>query len=132
MLASKRGQCSRGGWETEEELRFFAAERFVLQDGDIAVGAEAVDEARAWGGGDAEAAGACSDAAVGLDEDGGTMAKDVRPPRAFGRWTQGAAVLVVGELPGGQWSHGQFAVAFVGVAIGAPAPSQNDGAPQTS
>ena len=119
MLASKRGQWLRGGWEVEEELRFLAVERFVFEDGDVAVWVEAVDEAGAWSGAEAQAAGACGDATVWLDQDAGALAEDVGPPRTFGRRTQGAAAFLFGEQPGGERSHGQFAVALVGVAMGA-------------
>jgi len=78
-----------------------------------------MDEAGARRGLAAQACGAGGGAAVGLDFDGGALAEDVGPPRAFGWWTQGAAAVLFGKLPGGERSHGQFAVAFVGVAMDA-------------
>ena len=80
---------------------------------------EAMDEACGGRELEAEAAGACGDATVGLDFGGGALAEDVGPPRAFGRRAQSATVVLFGELPGGERSAGQFAVAFVGVAMGA-------------
>jgi len=99
----------------------------MAEDGDVGVWVEAVDEA---GGGrslDAEAAGADGDAAVGLDFDGGTLAEDIGPPRAFGRWAERTAAFVLGALPGGERGHGQFAVALVGVAVEAEFGEQGVG-----
>lgn len=90
---------------------------FVAEDGDVAVGMEAVDEAGAWRSLDAETAGACGDAAIWRDGDRGAEAPDVGPPRAAGSWPQRRAAFLLGGLPGGERSHGQFAMAFMGVAV---------------
>lgn len=80
---------------------------------------EAVDEAGSRRGGDFDAEGACGDATVGGDGDGGAEAPDVGPPRAFGCGAQGGAAFFLRGLPGTQRGHGQFAVALVGVAMAA-------------
>ena len=80
---------------------------------------EAVDEAGAGRSVDFDAEGAGGDAAVGGDGDGGAEAPEVGPPRAIGSWAQGGAAFLVGGLPGAQRSHGEFAVALVGVAMAA-------------
>lgn len=101
----------------EEELRFGVVRRFVAEDGDVAIGMEAVDETGARRSLYAKAAGSCGDAAVWLDGDRGTEAPDVGPPRAAGSWPQRGAAFLLGGLPSGERSHGQFAMAFVGVAV---------------
>lgn len=101
----------------EQELGFGVVRGFVTEDGDVAVGMEAVDETGAWRSLHAQAAGPCGDAAVWLDGDCGAEAPDVGPPWAAGSWAQRGAAFLLGGLPGGEWSHGQFAMALVGVAV---------------
>ena len=101
----------------EQEDGFCVVRGFMAEDGDVAVGMEAVDEAGAWRSLHAEAAGARGDAAVWRDGDRGAEAPDVGPPRAAGSWPQRGAAFLLGGLPGGERSHGQFAMAFVGVAV---------------
>lgn len=101
----------------EEELRFGGLGRWVTEDGDVAVWMEAVGEPQAGRSLDAQAQGACTDAAVWLDLNGGTLAEDVGPPRALRRWTQGRATFGLSLLPSAKRSHGQFAVAFMLVAM---------------
>ena len=50
-------------------MGFGVVKRLVAEDGDVAVGMEAVDEAGARRSLDAEAGGACGDAAVWRDGD---------------------------------------------------------------
>ena len=63
-------------------MRFCGVIWRVAEDGDVAVWVEAVDQAGAGRSFDAQACGASSDAAVGLDFDGGALAEDIGPPRA--------------------------------------------------
>ena len=57
----------------EEDLRFGGVFWWVAEEEDVAIGAEAVDEAGAGRGLHAEASGAGGDATVGLDFDGGAL-----------------------------------------------------------
>ena len=100
----------------------------VAEDGDVAVGVEAVDEAGAGWGLDAQAQGACGDASVGVDFEGRAEAEDAGPPRAFGGWAEDGAVFLLGAQPGGERSHGEFAMALVGVAVEAEIGEQGVGA----
>lgn len=127
MLASKGGQLFSGGWEVEEDLRFCGASGGLTEDGDVGVGVEAVDEAGAGRGVDTQAGGACGDAAVGLDFDGGALAEDVGPPGAFGGGAQGGTVFLLREEPCGERGHGQLAMALVGVAVSAEVFEQDVG-----
>ena len=100
-------------------MRFGGVGWGLAEDGDVAIWVEAVDEASAGWSLDAQAGGADGDAAVGLDFDGGTLAEDEGPPRAFGSRAQSGSAFLFGESPCGEWGHGQFAMALVGVAMGA-------------
>ena len=101
----------------EEDGGFCGVVWVMAKDGDVAVGMLAVDEASAWRDLDAETLSADGHAAIGSDEDGGTHAPDVRPPRAARRGAQSGAVFPGGELPGGERRHVPLAVALVGVAV---------------
>ena len=112
----------------EQEEGFGGVGGRVAEDGDIAVGVEAVDKAGAGWSLDAQAQGACGDASVGMDFESGAQAEDVGPPRAFGGGAEDGAVFFLRALPGGEWSHGQFAVTLVGVAVEAEIGEQGVGA----
>ena len=112
----------------EEEKGFGGVGGRVAEDGDVAVGVEAVDEAGAWRGLDAQAQGACGDATVRVDFEGRAEAEDVGPPRALWGGAKDGAVFLLGALPGGERSHGQFAMALVGVAVEAEVGEQGVGA----
>ena len=118
MLASK-GEQRISSWEMEEEGGFGGVVGVVAEDGDITVWMLAVDEAGARRSLDAQALGADGDAALGADEDGSAQAPDVGPPRAARSGAQGGTVFFGGALPGGERGHAQFAMALVGVAMGA-------------
>jgi len=111
----------------EEELGFCAVSWRVAEDGDVGIWVEAVDETSARRSLDAEAAGADGDPTVGLDFDGGSLTEDVGPPRAFGWRAERGAAFLLGGLPGGERGHGQFAMAFVGVAVEAVVGEQGMG-----
>ena len=91
---------------------------------------EAVDQTRAGRSRDFDAEGTCGDPAVWGDGDRGAEAPDVRPPRAFGRHAQRTTAFLARGLPGAQRSHGQFAVAFMGVAMATEVCEQEIGGGQ--
>ena len=112
----------------EEQLRLGTFCRSMAKYGDVAVGMETVDEAQAGSGVDAQAQRTCGHAAVGLHLDGRAVAENVRPPRAFGGWSQGRAIISLRFLPGGERSHPQLAMPLKLVAMGAEVGQQNIGA----
>ena len=101
----------------KEEEGFCVVGRFVAEDGDIAIGMQAVDEAGARRSLDAEAVGSSGDAPVWRDGDCRAEAPDIGPPRALGSRPQRGAAFLLGALPGGEWRHGQFAMTLVSVAV---------------
>jgi hypothetical protein len=111
----------------EEELRFGGLGRRVSEDGDVAVWMEAVGEPQAGCGLDSQAQRACTDATVWLHLNGGTLAEDVSPPGAFGRWAQCRAAFGLSLLPSGERGHRQFAVSLVLVAMEAEFGQQSIG-----
>src|SRR5580704_4565600 len=61
--------------------------------------------------------GADGNTAIGTDFDGGAETPNIRPPRTSGDGAQDGAFFLLGAVPGLLWSHAQFAVSFVGVAM---------------
>jgi len=66
---------------------------------------------------DAEAMGADGHTAVAADLDRGANAPNIRPPRASADGAQDGSLLFLGAIPGLLWSHREFAMGFVGVAM---------------
>ena len=87
------------------------------QNGVMAGGMEAQNYFCPPGMLDAEALWADGDTAIGTNFDGGANAPNIRPPRTSGGWAQDGSLLFLGAVPGLLWSHAQFAMDFVGVAM---------------
>ena len=85
---------------------------------DVAVGAQAADDAGAWRGVNGLALGADGDFAVVADADAGLLAPDVGPPRTGRGGTQDGAVLGQGLVAGGVGGGAEFAMDFVLVGVG--------------
>ena len=111
----------------EQDAGFFVLAGFVGQDGDVAVGVLAMNQAAAGAGGDAQALGADGHTAVGADLATGAQAPDVRPPGAAGERAQGAAVFPLGQTQRGIGGAAQFPVDFLGVAVAAQGWQQGIG-----
>jgi len=92
---------------------------FVGEDGDVAVGVEAVNDAGAGADTDAQALGVDGHAAIRADLERGALAPDVRPPRAAWSGAQGVALFAPGGAGGGIGGAAEFAVDFVGIAVAA-------------
>jgi len=105
------------GADFEEEGGFAGFVGLVGEDGDVAVGVEAMDDPRAWRGLNSEALSADGDASVGADLDGGPLTPDIGPPRADGGFAKGDTALTSGEGGGGVGGTTEFTVDFVGVAV---------------
>lgn len=69
---------------------------FVSEDGEVAIGMEALNEARAWRGWDAQALSTDGNGSVRAYSDGGALAPDVGPPRTVGGLAQRHASLPFG------------------------------------
>jgi hypothetical protein len=89
----------------------------MAENGEVAIGVEAMNKARARRSGDAEAEGADGNAAIVADFEGGALTPNVRPPRAAWSWPERGTFFLGGEVPGGEWGHAQFAVPFVSIAM---------------
>ena len=87
------------------------------QDGMMAGGMEAQDDFGAPRMFEAVALGADRNAAIGADFDGGANTPNIRPPWTSGDRAQNGTFFFLGTVPGLLWSHAQFAVDFVGVAM---------------
>ena len=66
---------------------------------------------------DIEALGADGNTAIGADFDGGANAPNTRPTSTSEGWAQDGSLFFVGAVPGLLWSHAQFAMGFVKVAM---------------
>ena len=87
------------------------------QDGVVACGMEAQNHFGPAGMFDAEALGADGNTAIGADLEVGANTPNIRPPRTSGGWAQDGAFFFLGAVPGLLWSHAQFAMGFVEVAM---------------
>lgn len=83
----------------------------------MAGGMEAQDDFGAPRMFEAVALGADRNAAIGADFDGGANTPNIRPPWTSGDRAQNGTFFFLGTVPGLLWSHAQFAVDFVGVAM---------------
>lgn len=101
----------------EQDCGALAGFGFVGEDGDVAVGVEAVNDAGAGADADAEALGVDGHATVGADLEQGALAPDVRPPRAARSGAQSIAVFAQGGPGSGVGGAPEFAVDFVGVPV---------------
>lgn len=100
---------------------------FVGEDGDAAVGVEAMDDVGAWFGGDPQAFESYGNTAVGADFELSAYTPDVRPPRAAWCRAQNVVVLAAGEASGGIGGAAQFTMDFLGVAVTAQGGQQEVG-----
>ena len=66
---------------------------------------------------EAVALGADGNTAIGADFDRGANTPNIRPPRTSGDGAQDGTFFFLGTVPSLLWSHAQFAVGFVGVAM---------------
>ena len=85
----------------------------------MAGGMEAKDDFGAGRFFEAQPLGADGDTTIVADFEERAHAPDIVPPRTFGRGAQDGAFFFFGIIPGAQWSLAQFAMDFMGVAMGA-------------
>jgi hypothetical protein len=116
---AERGKELSRRTDFEEEGRFVGWVGFLSEDGEVAIGMEALNEARAGRGWDAQALSADGNASVRAHSDGGALAPDVGPPGTVGGFAQRHASLPFGQSGGGIGGAGEFAVDFVSVAMAA-------------
>lgn len=85
----------------------------------MAIGMEAKDDFGAGWFFDPQALGADGDAPVHTDFDQGAQAPDVNPPGTARNGAQCGTFFFFGVVPGAERSLAQFAMDFMGVAVGA-------------
>lgn len=105
------------GMDLEQNRGFLVCLWFVSEDGDIAVGVEAVDHTGAGRDGHPQTFVADGHATIWPDLQSGARTPDVRPPCATGCRTQDGAIFPTGFLRGRLGSAAQFAMDFLGVAM---------------